>query len=415
MIIETMSVPIVSSSSPSSGSSMVQTATATTNVDVSGGYNSFQFHPNTFQQGIVDVTSDGFLVSTPVPQDAYQPHFTRGYIERGTIYTQKGQVFQPQRALNVTVQYGSAYLGSEMQSNPSTGGFEPVNAQSPDIYIRVINYKKYMTEKQKDPRKGDDIMKMIAILQYLQPYHHDNIANIVDCVLADDFIFIVTEFGGEDLYNIVTSDAFKATCSENDRRKMFSQIVCALKFLEEVGIYHRDLKVENIVYNYKTGKVKLIDFGMAMFVPTMTIRQIEEELTLRGLQDMNPYPATYPSAVSAGEPIPLLIVHVGYVGTKNCMPPEMLGKKPLNGFAADRWSLGVVLFYMLNSNPPWTVALQGEQYFDKFIGQDLLIEALSVTPLSANAKNLLRQMLRSVDPSDRLSTQQILSHPWMTE
>lgn len=47
--------------------------------------------------------------------------------------------------------------------------------------------------------------------------------------------------------------------------RFISEINTAMSFLDEHNILHRDLSTRNILLNY-TGKVKLTDFGMAVFL-----------------------------------------------------------------------------------------------------------------------------------------------------
>lgn len=44
--------------------------------------------------------------------------------------------------------------------------------------------------------------------------------------------------------------------------KVFSQIHSAVKYMHELGIAHRDIKAENIVFDNEMN-AKLIDFGLA--------------------------------------------------------------------------------------------------------------------------------------------------------
>jgi serine/threonine protein kinase len=48
--------------------------------------------------------------------------------------------------------------------------------------------------------------------------------------------------------------------------KIFAQIVLAIKYLDSIGIVHRDLKDENVVVD-SDYNIKLIDFGSASLVP----------------------------------------------------------------------------------------------------------------------------------------------------
>ena len=50
--------------------------------------------------------------------------------------------------------------------------------------------------------------------------------------------------------------------SEEKAKKIFLQILNAVSYCHDQGIFHRDLKLENIMIN-KEEEIKLIDFGFA--------------------------------------------------------------------------------------------------------------------------------------------------------
>jgi serine/threonine protein kinase len=53
-------------------------------------------------------------------------------------------------------------------------------------------------------------------------------------------------------------------------RRVFKQVVEALAYLHlEMGVCHRDIKDENLVIDSEF-VVKLIDFGAAAFIPTVS-------------------------------------------------------------------------------------------------------------------------------------------------
>ena len=53
----------------------------------------------------------------------------------------------------------------------------------------------------------------------------------------------------------------KGRLDENTSRRIFAQIVDTLYYLEKTNIVHRDIKLENIIINPITLKIKMIDFG----------------------------------------------------------------------------------------------------------------------------------------------------------
>merc|ERR1719330_461957 len=70
--------------------------------------------------------------------------------------------------------------------------------------------------------------------------------------------------GGELFNRLVAKKAF----SETMAAEMAHQMLLALVYLHEHGIAHRDLKLENWLYEKRhTDHLKLIDFGLAKVVP----------------------------------------------------------------------------------------------------------------------------------------------------
>ena len=62
----------------------------------------------------------------------------------------------------------------------------------------------------------------------------------------------------KDLFDYITE---KRRLDENEARNIFRQVVEAVIYCEAKGIFHRDIKDENILLDSITGQVKLIDFG----------------------------------------------------------------------------------------------------------------------------------------------------------
>lgn len=96
------------------------------------------------------------------------------------------------------------------------------------------------------------------------------------------------------------------------------------------------------------------------------------------------------------------------------MSPEIYGnREPFDGYAVDMWAAGVILFLMLTGFPPWERACGTDERF-KYMTNGYLVQMLTEwnLGLSQDAMDLLQRML-FVDPKDRLSLDQVRSHPWM--
>lgn len=88
-----------------------------------------------------------------------------------------------------------------------------------------------------------------------------------------------------------------------------------------MNVTHRDIKSENILLN-KHLNLKIIDFGFSLVV-SQSNRNINS-----------------------------------YCGTPTYMAPEVVSKIPHNPQLSDRWSMGVLLFTMLNGHCPFRAATQ---------------------------------------------------------
>jgi serine/threonine-protein kinase len=112
------------------------------------------------------------------------------------------------------------------------------------------------------------------------------------------------------------------------------QLCDALKYCHEHGVFHRDMKPENIMIQ-DDGNIKIIDFGIALL-------EGARRVTWRGLS--------------------------GTVGTPDYMSPEQL--KGERGFASsDIYAVGVILYEMLCGRTPF----EGENIFavmNQHVSQD---------------------------------------------
>ncbi|MGH7529894.1 MAG: serine/threonine-protein kinase [Gemmatimonadales bacterium] len=106
-----------------------------------------------------------------------------------------------------------------------------------------------------------------------------------------------------------------------DAVPLVRQLADALAAAHQAGIIHRDLKPENIMYNPATGRVKLLDFGIARDAELPP----EERLTRTGF----------------------------FVGTLQYIAPESLSGELVDG-RADIYSLATITYYMLTGRHPHT-------------------------------------------------------------
>ena len=74
--------------------------------------------------------------------------------------------------------------------------------------------------------------------------------------------FMITEYcSGGDLFEYV-SDSVKEKLDEVQAAELFSQLISGLEYINDMGICHRDLKLENMLLD-ADNNLKIADFGMS--------------------------------------------------------------------------------------------------------------------------------------------------------
>jgi len=77
---------------------------------------------------------------------------------------------------------------------------------------------------------------------------------------SDTIVEILMEYGGESLQDIIKNEELK----HGDCFKITLQLLNTLTLMEKMGISHLDIKPQNIAWDRKEDKVKLIDFGTSV-------------------------------------------------------------------------------------------------------------------------------------------------------
>jgi len=210
-----------------------------------------------------------------------------------------------------------------------------------------------------------------------------NIVRMQDLQICgnDESVLILEYLPNGELFDLVSiAGPFK----ENLTRTCMKQILEAIHSCHINGIYHRDLKLENIMLS-ETFALTIIDFGLC-HIEKHNLRVDEREIT-------------------------------GEVGTLTYIAPEILDGSLYRGSEADMWSIGVILFIMLIGHAPFLEARRGDYWFDKIITNDvdtfwLSHEANTNARISHSAKDLLIRMLQTT-PRNRLKLEEVFAHPFM--
>ncbi|RXN27167.1 serine threonine- kinase pim-2-like protein [Labeo rohita] len=148
-------------------------------------------------------------------------------------------------------------------------------------------------------------------------------------------------------------------------RGLMRQLVLAVQHCIDHGVFHNDIHADNILVNTRTLGLKLIDFGAAHLVNS----------------------AGYDSW--------------RYLGAVEFCPPEALSAPKYYAVPTNVWSLGVVLYLMVNRWLPFSNSMQTlEGSINSF-----------KSTVSTECRDLIGRCLNRI-PEKRPTFTQILQHQW---
>lgn len=193
--------------------------------------------------------------------------------------------------------------------------------------------------------------------------HHPGVITLHRVVEQGGFLFLVMDLckSGDMFDAVMVRQIYK----NNDEllKLAFTRLIDAVEGCHEQGVFHRDLKLDNILVSEDGSQVWLTDFGLA----TSDVMSTE-----------------YGN------------------GTPTYMSPECTRRIPEGSFssaASDVWSLGVILFNMITLSNPWNHTRSDDNMFKDYLrNQDF-------TPKYAmsDAANTLFERIFTLDPSCRIS------------
>jgi len=200
---------------------------------------------------------------------------------------------------------------------------------------------------------------------------HPNVAGLLQYSEKPDFHYLVFQhIAGQDLFTFLEKLNFSPR-AESEGRSMITQILNGLSHIHANNIAHRDIKLENLLIDTK-GRVYVIDLGLCAFV--------EDGKLCRD-----------------------------WCGSDNYLAPEIVRRIPYNGFKADVFSTGVVLFALLFGVFPFeNLRVNGVQSL-----RTLKVRFPSDVKVSSSAKDLLLKMLED-DAEKRYSIADVLRHEWIS-
>lgn len=225
---------------------------------------------------------------------------------------------------------------------------------------------KIVKRDEETKMKEDRIYREVLISSLLC---HPHIVRLKNFYFNESFFFLIFEYvNGVQLLDLVLQEG---ALKEKNARRFFRQILSAISYIHENCIAHRDLKIENILID-EYDNVKILDFGLSNFFDTRRYLNT-------------------------------------FCGSLYFAAPELLLGKEYVGPEIDIWSLGVILYVLLNGKVPFDDknihVLHNKIKEGKFTLR---------CGLSADSRDLLTNMIM-VDNNLRYDLTKIMESKWINK
>jgi 5'-AMP-activated protein kinase catalytic alpha subunit len=175
---------------------------------------------------------------------------------------------------------------------------------------------------------------------------------------------------GDNLFEYVNIVGKGIGIPERTAVKIFWDVVNAIDYMHDMGICHHDLKSENIVYDELSNVAKLLDFGES-------VKLLQDETLLHHCSGSPLYSA-----------------------------PEVLKCASHDPKKSDVWSLGVILYFMLVGDYPWSNIASLKDLIEYVDKENIEISYPNIQ-LSQCLKDLIQKILQR-DPNKRLLLKDII-------
>jgi serine/threonine protein kinase len=235
-------------------------------------------------------------------------------------------------------------------------------------------------------RTHENILQEFSTLQCIQEYLdmtdnkslQSHFPVVYDCCYDDHSIYLVMQFvQGVELFKAIH---LHGSFTEQRTAKVLQDVLKALSVCESLSLVHRDISLENIIYNEASDLATLVDFGVAVKLG---------------------FPLNGESNIHCAKPA--------------FLPPESHhGVAAVNDHTGDVWACGVLTLSLLLGFQPFEETTDEDERFEFFISDNwpLLLKSWRVS-LSHSALHFVSNML-CIDKNRRASINSLLTHPFVT-
>ena len=214
-----------------------------------------------------------------------------------------------------------------------------------------------------DPQLRNTVKNEINILKQLDD---KNVMKLYEVIDTQSNLYLVLEYiNGINLLEIIKNEKYHYI-PEPRAKKIFVQVVRGVSHCHQKNVFHRDIKLENILV-LKDDTVKIIDFGFGIISKPDTYQKL-------------------------------------FCGTKTYMPPEIINKEKYIASYSDIWSLGVLFYAMLFGIFPFK-GKDDDELFEKI--KEAKLSFPDYNPISDKTKKLFEKIFM-INPCERISLEEMI-------
>ncbi|OTA90506.1 hypothetical protein M434DRAFT_22912 [Hypoxylon sp. CO27-5] len=270
-------------------------------------------------------------------------------IEQTSQNREKSKTDQRIGAYNIIKTLGEGSFGKvKLAVHRSTGQ---------KVALKIIARKKLISR--------DMVGRVEREIEYLQLLRHPHIIKLYTVIKTPAEIIMVLEYAGGELFDYIVKHG---RLPEDQARKFFQQMICAVEYCHRHKVVHRDLKPENLLLDDNLN-VKIADFGLSNIMTDGNFLK-----------------------TSCGSP--------------NYAAPEVISGKLYAGPEVDVWSCGVILYVLLVGRLPFD-----DDHIPSLFSK--IQRGVFTVPhwVPSDAANLIRKMLQT-NPVQRITIDEIRQDPW---
>lgn len=259
-------------------------------------------HTSSGQEGGSRMAGNSSTAASPSLSD-YELELPAGILPPKLTHLQDELKLQP---LRKDVLHNMEMIG-EGESGPVFAASDVVKKRR--VAVKVVHFSSDVDEEPSARLVG--LVKEVRVWRRCR---HVNILDLYSTVLADGAIWIVQELAERSLADVIAWKDSGVDLNEARMSRVMGDMVEALQFLHSKSVLHRDVRSDNVLIS-SSGICKLSDFTQA-------------------------------GELSAG-----VKSRHSVIGTPYWMAPEVI-KAASYDVRCDVWSLGVVLWEMIEGDPP---------------------------------------------------------------